>query len=65
MVKLLGDKIRHVQLFIKWGNLGQNLAEDIPMFDETLFIIAVYCVIDEVYRQLFPDGVRHRGFAPT
>ena len=34
------------------------------MFDETLFIIAVYCVIDEVYRQLFPDGVRHRGFAP-
>ncbi len=34
------------------------------MFNETLFIIAVYCVIDDVYRQLFPDGVRHRGFAP-
>lgn len=34
------------------------------MLDETLFIIAVYCVIDDVYRQLFPDGVRHRGFAP-
>lgn len=34
------------------------------MFDETLFIIAVYSVIDDVYRQLFPNEVRHRGFAP-
>lgn len=34
------------------------------MFDEALFIIAVYCLIDEVYRRLFPHGVRHRGFAP-
>lgn len=34
------------------------------MFDEALFIIAVYCVIDDLYRQLYPGGVRHRGFAP-
>jgi len=34
------------------------------MFDETLYIIAVYCVIDDVYRQLFPNGVQDRGFAP-
>lgn len=34
------------------------------MFDEALFIIAVYCVIDDAYQQLFPEGVRHRGFAP-
>lgn len=34
------------------------------MLDEALFIIAVYCVIYDVYRQLYPDGVRHRGFAP-
>ena len=34
------------------------------MFDEALFIIAVYCVIDDLYRQLYPGSVRHRGFAP-
>jgi hypothetical protein len=34
------------------------------MFDEALFIIAVYCVIHDVYQQLYPDGVRHRGFTP-
>lgn len=34
------------------------------MFDEALFIIAVYCLICDVYRQLYPDGVRHRGFVP-
>ena len=34
------------------------------MFDEALFIIAVYCVIQESYDQLFPEGVRQRGFAP-
>lgn len=34
------------------------------MFDEALFIIAVYCVIDDAYRQLYPQGIRHRGFAP-
>lgn len=34
------------------------------MFDEALFIIAVYCVIYESYDQLFPAGVRLRGFAP-
>ena len=35
-----------------------------PMFDEMLFIIAVYCLIDEHYRRLFPNGVRQRGFEP-
>jgi hypothetical protein len=34
------------------------------MFDEALFIIAVYCLICDVYRTLYPNGVRHRGFAP-
>jgi hypothetical protein len=34
------------------------------MFDEGLFIIAVYCLIYETYHQLFPEGVRQRGFAP-
>lgn len=34
------------------------------MFDEALFIIAVYCLIDEYYHRLFPQGVRQRGFAP-
>jgi len=34
------------------------------MFDETLFIIAVYCLIDDQYRRLFPNGVRQRGFEP-
>ncbi|MEM4203979.1 MAG: IS982 family transposase [Candidatus Methanomethylicaceae archaeon] len=34
------------------------------MFDEELFIIAVYCLIDEYYHRLFPQGVRQRGFAP-
>jgi hypothetical protein len=28
------------------------------------FIIAVYGVIQETYDQLFPEGVRQRGFAP-
>ncbi len=34
------------------------------MFDEGMFIIAVYCVLDDTYRQLFPTGVRQRGFEP-
>jgi hypothetical protein len=34
------------------------------MFDEELFIIAVYCLIDEIYHRLFPNGVRHHGFEP-
>ncbi len=34
------------------------------MLDEELFIIAVYCLIDEIYRRLFPKGVRHHDFAP-
>ncbi len=34
------------------------------MFDEELFIIAVYCLIDEYYHRLFPNGVRQRGFVP-
>ena len=34
------------------------------MFDEVLFIIAVYCLIDEQYTRLFPNGVRQRGFEP-
>jgi hypothetical protein len=34
------------------------------MFDEALFIIAVYSLICDVYRALYPNGVRHRGFAP-
>jgi hypothetical protein len=34
------------------------------MFDEALFIIAVYCLIDDTYHQLFPTKVRQRGFAP-
>jgi len=34
------------------------------MFNEALFIIAVYCLICEVYGQVYPHGVRHRGFVP-
>jgi hypothetical protein len=34
------------------------------MFDEALFIIAVYCLIDDVYRRLFPAGIRYCGFTP-
>lgn len=34
------------------------------MFDEELFIIGVYCPIDEIYRRPFPKGVRYHGFAP-
>lgn len=34
------------------------------MFNEEMFIIAVYCLIDDTYQQLFPVGVRQRGFAP-
>ena len=34
------------------------------MFDEGLFIIAVYCLLDDYYRHLFPNGVRQRGFEP-
>lgn len=34
------------------------------MFDEGLFIIAVYCLICDVYQELYPQGVRHHGFAP-
>jgi len=34
------------------------------MFDEELFIVAVYCLIDEIYHRLFPNGVRHHGFEP-
>ena len=30
------------------------------MFDEALFIIAVYCVIDDLYRQLYPGAHRLR-----
>lgn len=34
------------------------------MFDEGLFIIAVYCLIEEIYLKLYPHGVRQRGFKP-
>ncbi|MFQ5419351.1 MAG: IS982 family transposase [Anaerolineae bacterium] len=34
------------------------------MLDEIMLIIAVYCLIDDQYRRLFPDGVRQRGFEP-
>ncbi len=34
------------------------------MFNEELFIIAVYCLIDEYYHRLFPNGVRKRDFFP-
>ena len=34
------------------------------MFDEPLLIIAVYCIIDELYQELYPKGVRGGGFAP-
>jgi len=34
------------------------------MFDLDMFIIAVYCLVDDHYRQLFPNGVRQRGFEP-
>ena len=34
------------------------------MYDEALFIIVVYCLICDVYPALYPQGVRHCGFAP-
>ena len=34
------------------------------MLDEQTFIITVYCQIDHIYWQLFPEGVRSRGFSP-
>ena len=34
------------------------------MFDEELFIIAVYCLLDGQYSHLFPNGVRQGGFKP-
>jgi len=34
------------------------------MFDLDTFIIAIYCLVDNYYHQLFPNGVRHRGFKP-
>lgn len=34
------------------------------MLDETLFIIAVYCLIEDYYHRLFPNGIRQRGFVP-
>lgn len=34
------------------------------MLNEITLIIAVYCLIDDQYRRLFPNGVRQRGFKP-
>lgn len=34
------------------------------MFDLDSFIIAVYLLVCDLYRQLFPNGVRERGFTP-
>ena len=34
------------------------------MLTEITLIIAVYCLIDDQYRCLFPNGVRQRGFKP-
>lgn len=34
------------------------------MFDLDTFIIAIYCLVDDYYHQLFPNRVRHRGFKP-
>jgi len=34
------------------------------MFDLDMFIIAVYCLVDDYYHRLFPKGVRQRGFEP-
>jgi hypothetical protein len=34
------------------------------MLNEALFIIAVYCLVDEIYGELYPVGVRRGGFAP-
>jgi hypothetical protein len=34
------------------------------MFDLDTFIIAIYCLMDDYYHRLFPNGVRQRGFAP-
>jgi hypothetical protein len=34
------------------------------MFDEILFMIAVYCLVDDCYQEMFPEGVRQRGFNP-
>jgi hypothetical protein len=57
--------LRHVQLDFFWGILtGKFSWRYSPMFDEELFIIAVYCLIDEIYHRLFPNGVRHHGFEP-
>jgi len=35
------------------------------MFDEASFIIAVYLLICQSYRELFPNGVRQRGIPPS
>ena len=34
------------------------------MLDEQTFIITVYCQLDDIYWQLFPEGLRSRGFSP-
>ena len=34
------------------------------MLNEISLIIAVYCLIDDQYDRLFPNGVRQRGFKP-
>lgn len=34
------------------------------MLNEITLIIAVYCLIDDQYNRLFPNGVRQRGFKP-
>ena len=34
------------------------------MLNEITLIIAVYCLIDDQYDRLFPNGVRQRGFKP-
>jgi len=34
------------------------------MYTEELFILAVYCLIDDSYAALFPEGVRQRGYMP-
>jgi hypothetical protein len=34
------------------------------MFDLDTFIIAIYCLMDDYYHRLFPNGVRQRGFTP-
>lgn len=39
--------------------------EKLEMFDEHEFIICIYSIILEHYNDLFPEGIRNRGFAPT